>query len=111
MKLLLYRIECLIPNVSFLDADGNVVVPKSVRPIIDYDVTVLGERRGCVRQYRYGNLHVREYDTYYSVHVDNIDPRVDPIGHLMIDTPLFMKGILLLADAAKRCLNSSNAGK
>ena len=95
-------------NVNFFDADGNVLVPKSVRPIMDYDITVLGERRGSVRQYRHGNLHVREYETYYSVHFDNIDPRSDPLGHLMIDTPHFMKGIMLIANAAKRYLDSSD---
>ena len=96
-------------NVSFLDDEGNILVPKSVRPIIDYEVTLLGEKKGSVRQYRYGNLHVREYDSYYSVHVDNVDPRVDPLGHLMIDAPHFMKGILSLATAAKNYLRSPNA--
>ena len=95
--------------MSFLDDEGNILVPKSVRPIVDYEITTLGEKKGSIRQYRYGNLHVREYDNYYSVHSDIIDPRVDPLGHLMIDTPQIMKGIVSLAVAAKRYLQSQNA--
>jgi hypothetical protein len=95
--------------VSFLDDEGNILVPKSVRPIVDYEITMLGEKKGSIRQYRYGNLHVREYDNYYSVHSDIIDPRVDPLGHLMIDTPQIMKGIVSLAVAAKRYLQSQKA--
>lgn len=95
--------------MSFLDDEGNILVPKSVRPIVDYEITMLGEKKGSIRQYRYGNLHVREYDNYYSVHSDIIDPRVDPLGHLMIDTPQIMKGIVSLAVAAKRYLQSQNA--
>ena len=95
--------------MSFLDDEGNILVPKSVRPIVDYEITMLGEKKGSIRQYRYGNLHVREYDNYYSVHSDIIDPRVDPLGHLMIDTSQIMKGIVSLAVAAKRYLQSQNA--
>jgi hypothetical protein len=94
--------------MSFLDDEGNILVPKSVRPIVDYEITMLGEKKGSIRQFRYGNLHVREYDNYYSVHSDIIDPRVDPLGHLMIDTPHIMKGIVSLAVAAKRYLQSQN---
>lgn len=97
--------------MSFLDDEGNILVPKSVRPIVDYEITMLGEKKGSIRQYRYGNLHVREYDNYYSVHSDIIDPRVDPLGHLMIDTPQIMKGIVSLAVAAKRYLQSQNAAE
>jgi hypothetical protein len=95
--------------VSFLDDEGNILVPKSIRPIVDYEITMLGEKKGSIRQYRYGNLHVREYDNYYSVHSDIIDPRVDPLGHLMIDTPQIMEGIVSLAVAAKRYLQFQNA--
>lgn len=95
--------------MSFLDDEGNILVPKSVRPIVDYEITMLGEKKGSIRQFRYGNLHVREYENYYSVHSDIIDPRVDPLGHLMIDTPQIMKGIVSLAVAAKRYLQSQNA--
>ena len=45
---------------------------------MEYEPTILGEK-GSIKQYRHGNLHIREYDNYYSVHYDKIDPRNDPL--------------------------------
>ncbi len=75
--------------------DGEIEVPKSVRPIMldAAQETRLGERRGAKKQYRYGNLHIREYDDKYVVHVDKVDPRKDPLGHLMKDSPETLLGI------------------
>jgi hypothetical protein len=39
-------------------------------------------------------LHIREYSGYYTVHIDRVDPRKDPFGHLLIDAPEFLVGIL-----------------
>jgi hypothetical protein len=55
--------------------------------------TRLGERRGAKKQFRYGNLHIREYDDEYVVHMDNADPRKDPLGHLLKDSPETLLGI------------------
>jgi hypothetical protein len=93
--------------LNFLDDEGNIIVPKDVRPIIDYETTFLGNGRGAIRQYRYGNLHIREYRNYFAVHFDNLDPRIDPLGHLMLDTPEIIRGILQLAKAARTYLNSN----
>ncbi len=32
-------------------------------------------------------MHVKEYDEYYNVHRDRVDPKYDPLGHLMYDSP------------------------
>lgn len=90
--------------MNFLDDEGNILIPKAVRPIVDHQTTLLGEKKGSDRQYRCGKLHVREYSSHYSVHMDSIDPRIDALGHLMIDTPHFMTGILSLAKIAKNIL-------
>ena len=45
------------------------------------------------KQYRYGNLHIREYDDKFLVHNDRIDPRVDPVGHLVHDAPEVLIGL------------------
>jgi len=76
--------------------DGEIEVPKSVRPIMldAAQETRLGERRGAKKQYRYGNLHIREYDDKYVVHVDKVDPRKDPLGHLLKDSPETLLGIV-----------------
>jgi hypothetical protein len=79
---------------SVVDGDDMIIVPKSVRPIIDYEETYLGEKKGANRQFRFGNLHIREYDEYYTVHRDKIDPRKDPLGHLLVDAPEYLIAIL-----------------
>jgi hypothetical protein len=84
-------------DVQYIDGNGNIIVPKSVRPIIDYKETVLGNKKGAKRQYRYGNLHIREYDDYYTIHRDKIDPRKDPVGHLLADAPEYLAGAVSAA--------------
>lgn len=74
---------------------------------MDHGITLLGEKKGCKKQYRYGNLHIREYESHYSVHLDKVDPRVDPLGHLMADAPNYLVGLLSMANMAKRCLEST----
>jgi hypothetical protein len=78
--------------VEFIDGDGNIIVPKAVRPIIDLKETSLGSKKGAMRQYRYGVLHIREYDTHYSVHTDTVDPSSNPLGHLLMDAPEYLAG-------------------
>ena len=85
----------------YIDDEGNVIVSKSIRPIIEYPETVLGSKRGAKRQFRYGNLHIREYDEYYTTHMDKIDPRDDPLGHLMIDAPEYLIGLFCAVSIAK----------
>ena len=53
----------------------------------------LGQKNGAQRQYRYGNLHIREYDDKFLVHNDRIDPRIDPVGHLVHDAPEVLIGL------------------
>ena len=67
----------------------EIEVPKELREfMIDgAEETVLGQKNGALKQYRYGNLHIREYDDKFLVHTDKIDPRKDPIGHLVYDAP------------------------
>ena len=55
--------------------------------------TSLGQKNGANKQYRYGNLHIREYDDKFLVHMDKIDPRKDPLGHLVVDAPEVLIGL------------------
>ena len=73
----------------------EIEIPKEVRHFMpeDAEETVLGQKNGATKQYRYGNLHIREYDDKYLVHMDKVDPRQDPIGHLMHDAPEILIGI------------------
>ena len=78
--------------MEFIDSEGNIIVPKAVRPIIDFKETVLGGKMGAKKQYRYGNLHIRDYDTHYTVHMDRVDPLRNPLGHLFVDAPEYLAG-------------------
>ena len=95
------QLDCL-GYVNYLDGDGNIIVPKSVRPIIDYEETFLGTKKGAKKQFRYGKLHIREYRDYYIVHMDKVDPRKDPMGHLLIDAPEYLIATIAGLRAAKQ---------
>ncbi|OLB92447.1 MAG: hypothetical protein AUH25_00615 [Thaumarchaeota archaeon 13_1_40CM_38_12] len=72
----------------------QIEVPKEIRPFMlgDAEETPLGQKNGAKRQYRYGNLHILEYNDKYLVHMDKADPRKDPLGHLILDAPEFLVG-------------------
>ena len=55
--------------------------------------TSLGQKNGANKQYRYGNLHIREYPDKFLVHTDKVDPRLDPLGHLVKDAPEILIGL------------------
>ncbi len=73
----------------------EIVVPKELREFMleGAKETFLGQKNGAKRQYRYGNLHIREYDDKFLVHTDKIDPRKDPLGHILFDAPEVLVGL------------------
>lgn len=73
----------------------EIEIPKELREFMleDAEETFLGQKNGAQRQYRYGNLHIREYDDKFLVHNDRIDPRIDPVGHLVHDAPEVLIGL------------------
>lgn len=73
----------------------EIEVPKELREFMleKADETVLGQSNGAYKQYRYGNLHIREYPDKFLVHTDRIDPREDPLGHLISDAPEVLIGL------------------
>ena len=100
--------------LPFIDINGDIIVPKDVRPTINYGETQLGNRKGAKRQFRYKNLHIREYSGHYTVHVDKVDPRKDPLGHLLIDAPEFLMGIISAISVGRLvqfCYKSANERK
>ncbi|MDP9288242.1 MAG: hypothetical protein M3P08_08605 [Thermoproteota archaeon] len=88
--------------MNYIDGEGSIIVPKSVRPIIDYEETFLGTQKGAKKQFRYGKLHIREYKDFYIVHMDKVDPRKDPMGHLLIDAPEYLAATIAGLKAAKQ---------
>ena len=73
----------------------EIEVPKELREFMleKAEETILGQRNGANKQYRYGNLHIREYGDKFLVHTDRVDPRKDPIGHLIRDAPEVLVGL------------------
>jgi hypothetical protein len=73
----------------------EIEIPKEVRPLMleEAEETILGQKNGAKKQYRYGNLHIREYEEKYLVHMDKVDPRDDPLGHIIHDIPEILVGV------------------
>jgi hypothetical protein len=69
----------------------EIEISKQVLPDLplDYKKTRLGDQRGARSQYRSASssLHVREYDDKFTIHIDKEDPRKNPLGHLLKDSP------------------------
>ena len=92
----------------------EIAVPKELREfMIDgAEETFLGQKNGAKKQYRYGNLHIREYDDKFLVHNDRIDPRKDPIGHLVYDAPEVLIGLACAifggSQIAKKVMNTNS---
>jgi len=103
-------------DAGWQEKGEEIRVPKEAREFVpDWaEETVLGEPQGSRRQYRYGNLHIREYDDCYTVHADRVDPRRDPLGHLIRDAPEVLIGAGCglaagaLAYAASRSIGGSS---
>ena len=77
----------------------EIEVPKEIRPFMleEAEETKLGQKKDANKQYRYGNLHIREYDDKYLLHMDKIDPRKNPFGHLVFDAPEVLVGLATAA--------------
>ena len=73
----------------------EIEVPKETRQFMldEAKETSLGHRNGANKQYRYGNLHIREYDDKYLVHMDKVNPMINPIGHILFDAPEVLFGL------------------
>ena len=74
---------------------SEIELPKELgRIILDgAEETKLGDKKGASKQYRKGNLHIREYESKFTVHSDMADPRKDPLGHLLLDAQEVLVGL------------------
>ena len=82
---------------------SEIEIPIELRRIIldGAEETSLGDKKGAIRQYRKGNFHIREYKTKLTVHSDKIDPRKDPLGHLLYDAQEVLIGLVGAAVGGK----------
>lgn len=92
----------------------EIEVPKELREFMleGAEETFLGQKNGADKQYRYGNLHIREYPDKFLVHTDKVDPRKDPIGHLVYDAPEVLIGLACAifggSQIAKKLINNNS---
>ena len=96
--------------------NDEIEVPKELREFMleGAEETILGQKNGAIKQYRYGNLHIREYDDKFLVHTDKIDPRKNPLGHLIFDAPEILVGLacaILGSSQISRNLLGNNKSK
>ena len=73
----------------------EIEIPKELGSFIldKAEETHFGQKNGATKQYRYGNLHIREYDDKFLVHTDKVDPRKNVLGHLVSDAPEILIGL------------------
>ena len=73
----------------------EIEIPLDLKRVVlmDAEETKLGDKKGAIKQYRKGNLHIREYDDKLTVHTDKVDPRTDPLGHLIHDAQEVLIGL------------------
>ena len=73
----------------------EIEIPKELGSFIldKAQETKLGQKNGAKKQYRYKNLHIREYDDKYLVHTDRVDPRNNALAHLVLDAPEVLVGL------------------
>jgi len=86
----------------------EIEVPKELRQFMiqGAEETNLGQKNGATHQYRYGKLHIREYDDKYLLHTDKFDPRENPLGHLIHDAPEVLVGLACAALGGARIKSS-----
>jgi hypothetical protein len=78
--------------VELVDGYGNIVVPPAVRSIINAKEPPFGGKKRANKQYSCGSIHIRDYNTHYTVHMDIVDPLSSPLRHLLMDVPEYLAG-------------------
>lgn len=81
-----YMLSKMLLNRKFGE---NIIIPKRKMRGIPRGCseTLLGDPDGALRQYRCNhNIHILEYPDKYKVHKDRVDPRKNPVGHLIYDS-------------------------
>jgi len=89
-------------------SENEIEVPKELREFMleNAEETFLGQKNGAYKQYRYGNLHIREYDDKFLVHTDKVDPRENPLGHLIHDAPEVLVGLTCAALGGTKAISA-----
>ena len=73
----------------------EITIPLDLKRVVlmGAEETKLGDKKGAIKQYRKGTIHIREYADKLTVHADKVDPREDPLGHLIHDAQEVLIGL------------------
>ena len=73
----------------------EITIPLDLKRVVlmGAEETKLGDKKGAIKQYRKGTIHIREYADKLTVHADKVDPRTDPLGHLIHDAQEVLIGL------------------
>ena len=73
----------------------EIEIPLDLKRVVlmGAEETKLGDKKGALKQYRKGTIHIREYADKLTVHADKVDPRTDPLGHLIHDAQEVLIGL------------------
>ena len=73
----------------------EITIPLDLKRVVlmGAEETKLGDKKGALKQYRKGTIHIREYADKLTVHADKVDPRTDPLGHLIHDAQEVLIGL------------------
>jgi hypothetical protein len=87
-----YYIDHTIDTITMTQ---EIIIPLDLKRValLGAEETKLGDKKGALKQYRKGNLHIREYKDKLTVHLDKVDPREDPLGHLIQDAQEVLIGL------------------
>ena len=87
-----YYIDHTIETITMTQ---EITIPLDLKRVVlmGAEETKLGDKKGALKQYRKGNLHIREYKDKLTVHLDKVVPREDPMGHLIHDAQEVLIGL------------------
>jgi hypothetical protein len=89
--------RCLVDPMGIIEEKAKNLKPgeeifihknEIKEPLIGWNKAIIAiPHEGSKASYRKGRLHMHDMGDYYAVHVDRIDPKEDPVGHLKDDAP------------------------
>lgn len=98
-----------IINKFINDNNSNIIIERVYRSIGDPDGQISDYRivlRGDPR-----SIHIKEYDTFYKVHWDYMDPSINPILHILLDAPHWLERALDIVHIALHTNNQKEGRK
>ncbi len=96
-----YRWSNVKPKLDRMSYHKSIKVSKTEIPppsVYDGFIDSVGEPDFQIRDIRKRvngteSMHVKEYKDHYEVHRDRVDPKYDPLGHLIVDSPEVPAGV------------------